>query len=187
MTDLHRIAATLADMAVPIGTLIPYPGNARVHADATLAESLQVNQQYRPLVVQRGTNHILAGNGTWKAALALGWTHVAATYVDCDDTTAKRIVLVDNRASDIASYDNDALRALLAEVQELPGTGYSAEAFSALVGELETGNGQPEPAAPDEFPAYDESIPTQYTCPMCAYSWSGRPGPAPADEVAVST
>lgn len=142
---MNRIAANLAELAVPIGSLIPYPGNARVHADATLAESLQVNQQYRPLVVQRSTNRILAGNGTWKAALALGWTEVAATYIDCDDATATRIVLVDNRASDLASYDDAALRAILSEVPELPGTGYSAEDITALLAQLPGGNGLPEP------------------------------------------
>lgn len=144
---MHRIAENLVPLAVPIGSLIPYPGNARVHADATLAESLQVNEQYRPLVVQRSTSRILAGNGTWKAALALGWTEVAATFIDCDDATARRIVLVDNRASDLATYDDEALRAILSEVVDLPGTGYAEAEVRRLVDQLEGMAAAPVPAA----------------------------------------
>lgn len=150
---MHRIAPNLVNLSVPIGSVIPYPGNARLHADATLAESLQVNQQYRPLVVQSSTRFILAGNGTWKAALALGWDEIAATVIDCDDATAKRILLVDNRASDLATYDDAALLAILREVgDDLPGTGYSAEEYQRLLAELDVTLADPIPPEPKQEP-----------------------------------
>ena len=30
-------------------------------------------------------------------------------------------------------------------------------------------------ASPEEFPSYDETIPTAYCCPKCGYEWSGKP------------
>lgn len=29
-------------------------------------------------------------------------------------------------------------------------------------------------AAPDQFPEFDEDIPTQHRCPKCNYEWSGK-------------
>jgi hypothetical protein len=45
----------------PLGDLRPYPGNARRHDVDAIAGSLRVNGQFRPLVVQRGTSHVLGG------------------------------------------------------------------------------------------------------------------------------
>ncbi len=98
-----------------VSTLVPYEKNARQGDVATLMESLEVNGQYRPIVVRRGTNEILAGNHTWKAAVELGWATVKVAFVDVDDEGARRIVLVDNRSNDLATYDDKALTALLSE------------------------------------------------------------------------
>jgi hypothetical protein len=78
-----------------------------------ITQSLRAHGQYRPIVVQRSTGHILAGNHTFLAAKALGWEKVAATFVDCDDEQAIKILLVDNRANDLAIYDDRALADLL--------------------------------------------------------------------------
>jgi hypothetical protein len=103
-----------------------------------------------------------------------------AHLIECDDPTATRINLVDNKAADEGGYDEEALAALLAALDDdVVGTGYSvsdAELFTALP----PGPGSPvepgaEPLPPAEFPAYDEDIETAYTCPKCSYSWSGKP------------
>jgi hypothetical protein len=39
----------------------------------------------------------------------------------------------------------------------------------------EEGKVAPEPTPPTEFHQYDQSIPTDYRCPMCGYEWSGKP------------
>ena len=129
MTPEHE---DLAEMMVGIDTVRPYPGNPRKGDIALLAESLKTNGQYRPIVVNRASGEILAGNHTWLAARKLGWSEIAATYVDVDDATARRIVLVDNRSADNASYDDVALDALLDTVirdegvEGLIGTGFDA-------------------------------------------------------------
>ena len=53
-----------------------------------------------------------------------------AMFVDVDEVTAKKIVLVDNRANELATYDKEIMVELLSEFMELGkllGTGYSAD------------------------------------------------------------
>ena len=99
----------LDELLVPIDQLIPYPDNARQGDVDMVAESLTSHGMYTPVTVQRSTNYILVGNHRWKAAKQLGWTKIAAIFLDCDDEEARAINLVDNRASDVATYDWDQL------------------------------------------------------------------------------
>lgn len=138
----HNVPEPLIPLLVPIEEIAHYPGNARTHDEALLRDSLERNGQYRPVVINRGTltgrpNEVLAGNGTTGAARDLGWTHVAATFVDVDDEQARRIVLIDNRANDVAGYDLDALADLLKAAQpDLSGTGYDQNFFDGLIASL---------------------------------------------------
>jgi hypothetical protein len=78
-------------------------------------------------------------------------------------------VAVDNRSSDLASYDTAALLELLESLDDLSGTGYDEAYVSALA------ESASEPSAPDDFPSFDEDLETQYKCPKCDYEWSGKP------------
>lgn len=135
--------------------LVEYHGNARVGNVDAIAESLEVNGQYKPIVVNAGTltgraNEILVGNHTAKAARQLGWQEIAAVQVDVDDAQARRIVLVDNRTSDLATYDEEMLSSLLADVDDFMGTGFSDLDLGSLVS-------SPEPKAdPDDAPSLPE-------------------------------
>ena len=119
MADIH-----VNTEVVPLANLKPYPANARIGDVRAIAESLETNGQYRPIVVNKRTNEILAGNHTWKAAKELGWKKIAVAWVDVDDREAKKIVLADNRTHDLGMYDNDALANLLMSLPDLVGTGY---------------------------------------------------------------
>jgi ParB-like chromosome segregation protein Spo0J len=159
--------------SVRLDDLRPYPGNPRIGNVELIAESLRSNGQYRPIVVRTETSEILAGNHTWQAAKRLGWESIEATFVDVDDATARRIVLVDNRSNDIASYDAAILTDLLATVAEegesLLGTGYCDDDLERLLAVAQ--GTQVEP--PDEFPSLDEDLATEHRCPKCGYEWSG--------------
>jgi hypothetical protein len=120
-----NIPATLQELTVPITELNHYGKNPRKGDVDLIAESLKTNGQYKPITVRAGTNEVLAGNHTLKAAKKLGWDRIAVTYIDVDDEQAARIVLVDNRANDLATYDDDVLRSLLQELPDLDGTGYT--------------------------------------------------------------
>lgn len=146
---------TLTDLLVPVDSLAHYPGNARTHAEAVLRESLELNGQYRPVVVWSRNRQVLAGNGTLAAARDLGWTEIAATFVDVDEDAARRINLVDNRANDLAGYDEAALVGLLEGVgPDLTGTGYDQAALDELLARLaEPSAGLTDPDDVPEAPA----------------------------------
>lgn len=124
-----------------------YPGNARRGDIDLIAESLEKLGQYKPIVVNKdGT--ILAGNHTVMAAQRLGWTEIDVHRVDVDDDTARRIVIVDNKANDEAEYDVESLVNLLTELPDLSGTGFSRDEVDELLEALD--------AVEDEAPAAQE-------------------------------
>lgn len=138
---------------VPLDELTPFPGNARRGDIGLILSSLRANGQYRSLVVRDdGTDLVvLAGNHTFLALLrhqetaddcdadcavcASGAGPAAVCgLLRCDDETAVRINLVDNRANDSATYDDTALLALLSSLDGgLAGTGYDADDLTSLV------------------------------------------------------
>lgn len=139
---------------VPIDSLKPYPFNPRRGNLRAIQESLTVNGQYRPIVVQQNTRYILAGNHTWKAAKNLGWSEIAVTFIEADDKAAKKIVLADNRTSDLGSFDDSMLLELLEELESWEGTGYSVDEFDKIDGLYET----PLPTLKDEPDAEKPSV-----------------------------
>lgn len=155
-------ATYVRTVAVALDKLTPFPGNAkRGDVDLILA-SLRRNGQYRGLVV-RETDHgplvVLAGNHTAQALSAHGpgpcdyrarvgdedrpcgicqnepWDPSArCEIVTCDDDTARRINLVDNRSAEKGTYDRDALAELLSYVDDdLDGTGYTDADIQLLI------------------------------------------------------
>lgn len=110
---------------VAVEQLKEYPGNARIGDVETVRESLRVNGQYKPIVVQRDTNYVLAGNHTLKAAIAEGWEKIDVRWVDVDSDGARRINIVDNRSNDLATYNDSMLDELLRELDgNYLGTGF---------------------------------------------------------------
>jgi ParB-like chromosome segregation protein Spo0J len=131
-------------LSVDIDSVTTHPRNVRQGDVGAISESLQHNGQYRPIVVQKSTKHILAGNHTWLAAKSLGWKKIAVTFVDVDDESALRILLVDNKSNDIANYDDIALAELLQELvnteQGLIGTNYDGNDIDNLLKDIHKQN-----------------------------------------------
>lgn len=130
---------------VKLTQLKPHPQNVRQGDVGALSESLKEHGQYRPIVAQKQTGHILAGNHTYKAAQALGWKEISVTYVECDDEQALRILLVDNRANDLATYDDSNLAELLQQLavteKQLSGTGFDGDDLDDLLFRLNGSTG----------------------------------------------
>ena len=118
---------------VPIGLLKVYGKNPRKGNVKAIAESLKTNKQYRPIVVQKSTKQILAGNHTYRAAKELGWSQIAVVMVDVTNEEAKKIVLADNRTSDLAEYDNEVLAELLHGIENSTGTGYNESDVDSIL------------------------------------------------------
>jgi ParB-like chromosome segregation protein Spo0J len=125
---------------IPLSELTAFPGNARRGNRKKLLESLEENGQYRSLIV-RDTGDawiVLAGNNTMEALEERGDTEARCEIVRCDDQTALRVNLVDNKANDEATYDDRARADLLALLDgELKGTGYEEDEADAILARYE--------------------------------------------------
>lgn len=130
---------------INVKDLKEYPNNARRGNVTLLMESLKVNGQYRPVVVQKSTNYVLAGNHLLRAATQLGWEEIDTVVIDCDDQAALKIVLVDNRSNDLGEYNDDYLKGLLKDLEDFSGTGYN----QADIEELEKLAGVEQEERPD--------------------------------------
>ena len=152
------MSLTLTTTQVPIGELKEHPRNARTGNVPKIMESLETHGQYRALVVQRSTMYVCAGNHTLQAIRRLGWETAACHVLDIDDDQATRILLVDNRTSDEADYDREALIAVLEDIQHtgggLDGTGYDELDLDDLIAELDETKVDPDTPAPTFAPAF---------------------------------
>jgi hypothetical protein len=123
----------------PVSELKPHPDNPRIGNVDVIADSFKKNGQYAPIVaLPDGT--VIAGSHRLAAAKQLGWKEMLVTTVNADEETAKRILLADNRTSDLGFYDNDSLQGLLASLAEessLDGTGWDLDALDDLNALLE--------------------------------------------------
>ncbi len=75
------------------------PSNAMMHDEANLAQiagSLNKHKQRKPIVINRATGTIEAGNGTLLAARRLGWRYIAAVGEEDDAQTAVSYGIADN-------------------------------------------------------------------------------------------
>lgn len=153
---LALIAEQLRPLAVPCIDLLLDPANARRHPEANIEAikgSLRVYGQRKPIVVNRRTGIIEAGNGTLQAALELGWSHVAVVYVDDDPMTATGFSIADNRTAELAEWDRTALDMLLREIQTYdPLLDQMFADLGASVTQVKQGQTDPDdiPEPPDE-------------------------------------
>ena len=159
MSSAAPVDHQLAVERVAVDDVELHPDNPRIGDVDRIAESVAVNGQFRPLLVQRSSGLVIAGNHTLQAIRQLGWAEVDVTYLDVDDDEARRIMLADNRTSDLGSYDTDALAAVLEAVLEasdvaeaasaVAGTGYTAAEMSAIIDAANSdgpGGGDPDDA-----------------------------------------
>ena len=112
-----------------IDEVFEHPQNVRVHTRRNLSvikNSLSQWGQYKPILVQKSTMYILAGNGTHRAAKALGWTEIDCNIIDVDDDQAKAILIMDNRSNELSENDEKNLLDMLQNMDKdmLDLTGY---------------------------------------------------------------
>lgn len=154
MTDpiVWRGPEALRAHLVPLSAVAPHPANPKDHDLGAIAASIARFGQQQPILVQRSTGWIVAGNGRWEAtpmvgeleaALEVGpgeaWTHIAAIFTEMDDLEAKAYALADNRTHDLGGYHDDKLAALLSELagaDQLMATGYDADDVDNLLASL---------------------------------------------------
>lgn len=139
-------------LKLPDPRLRPHPRNPRRGNLSKIKSSLLSHGQYKPIVVNRNTGHILAGNHTYQAICELGLHTVEVRWVEVDPDEEMRILLADNATSDDATYDQALLDAIIEELEQsvrgLEGTG-----FEGLALQLEEHPPSP-PDLPPPRPSY---------------------------------
>lgn len=161
---------------VDIDRLSCHPRNPRIGDVSKIKESIEVNGFYGALIAQLSTGYVLAGNHRLKAARELGMAALPVLWVDCDGETATRILLADNRTSDVGEYDDLQLAELLQQVTNdqgsLVGTGYSPVDLDGLLDALKV-DSVDDVEPPEDFDEYGADLETDHQCPQCGYEWSG--------------
>jgi hypothetical protein len=115
-----------------IDAVTQHPENPNNGDVEEVIESIEINGMYNAIKAQRSTGHIVAGNTTWEACKLMGAKTIPIVWLDIDDTEARRIVLVDNRAAQLARMDpalelemlDRLVRTSNGDMRALLGTGY---------------------------------------------------------------
>ena len=138
----------LGTKQVKVSDLGFFPGNAKRGNVGAIRESLREHGQYRPLVVRKTPEGlvVLAGNHTLEALIANGGEKALCSVLSCDDATATKINLADNRTADLGTTDDDALLALLRTLDDLSGTGYAPDDLEDLLALYEPAEMPPGPS-----------------------------------------
>ncbi|MBW3637361.1 MAG: ParB/RepB/Spo0J family partition protein [Armatimonadetes bacterium] len=125
---------------VPVSRLTLHPQNVNQGDAGAIFQSIEANGFYGVVVAQRSTGRILAGNHRYEAAKMAGLGEIPVAWVECDDATALRILLADNRTARLGRDDDAALAELLAEISNsagtLEGTGYDGDDLDQLITDL---------------------------------------------------
>lgn len=90
--------------------------NARDHNEENIdmiAKSLSDVGQHKPLIVDKRTNVVLAGNGRLMAMRKLGWTECRCVYKDAVENVGLEIV--DNRSNEFGEWEKDDIFELIKE------------------------------------------------------------------------
>lgn len=127
---------------VPVGTLVEDQSNSRLHSQRSLASisaSLVEFGQQKPLVVDED-NVVRAGNGTLRAAVALGWETISIVRSSLGGNALLAYAIADNRTSELSTWDSDTLIGALSRLREneseslVDATGFDAAAIDAMMG-----------------------------------------------------
>jgi hypothetical protein len=100
--------------------LNPDPANVRTHSEKNLRAikgSLKRFGQQKPIVIDKD-GVIIAGNGTYEAAKALGWDSLEVVATGLDKTLAQAFAIADNRTGELAEWDKDGLGKILQALRE---------------------------------------------------------------------
>jgi ParB-like chromosome segregation protein Spo0J len=160
---------------IAIEKIIPYARNSRTHSDAQVAQIAASIREFgftNPVLVDEADG-IIAGHGRVLAARKLAMDKVPAIRLKHLSEAQKRAyVIADNRLALNAGWDEEMLAAELGDLAaldfDLDLLGFDEAELANLMGD----DGTAKP--PEDFPEYDEEIPTEHECPKCGYTWSGN-------------
>lgn len=176
------------DEIVEISKLKAHPKNPNRHPGnqiELLANIIEKQGWRQPIKVSTRSGYIVSGHGRYEAALFIGAEAVPVDFQDyADEESELADLLADNRISELAFTDNQALAEVFQDLGddiEKSLTGYTdneiSDILNSVVSDGDFAEGYDDKdtedfEAPDEFPEYDEDIPVKHRCPKCGYEWS---------------
>lgn len=104
----ENVNASLTVELVAVASLREDPDNARKHGKKNMEAilgSLREFGQRKPIVARPSDRVVLAGNGTLRAAIELGWEEIYVAWAELDDEQARAYALADNHTGDLSEWD----------------------------------------------------------------------------------
>jgi DNA modification methylase len=143
-----------AAVYVDPSSLTPWNQNPR-HNEAAIDEVAKSIERFgfaSPIVARTADGRVIAGHTRLAAALRLGLEDVPVRFLDIDEQLASALALADNKIGEIATWDDETLGQVLAELEQdgmdLGGLGWDEDELDRI---LEAANPpQPEPMTEDE-------------------------------------
>lgn len=126
--------------AVPIDDLVQMTEgqNPVTHGEENHAQvkaSIEEHGQVETVLVQKGTNLVIAGNLRVEVMRELGYKSVRCLVYDCDDDEAKQLAARLNRTGELHGWNRDVLFKLAGKFGEAE-IGWSASALAGLKAKL---------------------------------------------------
>ena len=146
-------------MYVAIIDLQPWDRNPRKNAEAVapVADSIKRFGFGAPILARLADHRIIAGHTRLLAAKKLGMAQVPVRFLDITEADAQLLALADNRLGEIATWNEEMLGRILADLRvqdvALDASGFDSEEIDRLIAELNAQDlstvvEEPTPAAP---------------------------------------
>lgn len=134
-------------------TLEAHPQNPRVHhALGKIQKSIKEFGFTNPVLVQKGTNRIIAGHGRVQAALRGGVSQIPVLELEFSDIKAKAYMIADNKIAEESDWQKDLLSEALVELKaadfDIAALGFSHDEYLRAVKAK-----MADDDAPEEYPA----------------------------------
>jgi DNA modification methylase len=139
---------------LPVADLRPWPKNPRKNdaAVAKVADSIKRFGFSAPIVARKADSQVIAGHTRLLAAKKLGLTHVPVRLLDLDPADAELLALADNKLSELAEWDDEALARVLADLKgagaDVLASGFGQKEIDALLAGLASSNLADVPEGP---------------------------------------
>jgi hypothetical protein len=139
--------------SIPVEEIKQDPTNARKHGERnieTIKKSLQRFGQQKPIVIS-SDRIAIAGNGTLRAAVELGWKTIDAVETKLTGEDAAAFAIADNRTAELAQWDDEQLAVQLGAMEDelLDSAGFTQDEMIAAIAAFD--------GSPDEIVINDNS------------------------------
>lgn len=130
------------EKAYPIANLKPFPGNPRIHPDSEIQMLIKNIRHFgwtNPVLVQEGTNNVIAGHGRIQAAKKMKRKTVPVLVWKVNDQDALAHMVADNRLGALSGWDIPKLKDILGDLEgnsfDIELTGFTDVNVDTLLGQ----------------------------------------------------